>query len=324
MGHANSDTIVDGIAESASSEPGPIPACPICGCDQGWRPAYRVIKESHEPIFGDRFIALCSECGFGNSQPNIPNHLLAQYYASDFAPRFRGKVAKGEWPILDERSVAQISLARLFCHFEAGDGFLDLGPGAGVSFFTASQLLPEPKMFGVEMNEEMIDNIGKRIPDVRFAPDIEGIARIKDAPIRLALTSHSLEHFNGDGVIDALRDVYTILEYGGTLFVEVPHWDLREFDKRRNDVPHLCFFSKDSLDRALRAAGFEIELIRTFGIPRGAPKTFESQRRKDCDPDLVKGDAGRALLLANSPDNMPRDGGKILRAIARKRGRKNG
>ncbi len=295
-----------------------ISPCPICGGEQGKKIEYLVPNADHEATFGDRHIAVCADCGFGNSLPAISGDDLGRYYASDFAPRFRAQIAKDQWPILDERSISQITIARLFADFASGDGFLDLGPGAGVSFFTASQLLPDPVLFGVEMNAEMIANLKRKMPQVRIVSALEEIPAVCDVPLKIILTSHCLEHFNGEEIVSTLRQIHELMEPDAILAVEVPHWDLRDFDKRRNDVPHLSFFSVDSLGRALRTAGFEIELLKTFGIPRGAPKDYEKQRRSKLDKQLTSGTVGQALLLANSPDVMPRDGGKVLRAVGRK------
>jgi hypothetical protein len=138
-------------------------------------------------------------------------------------------------------------------------------------------------------------------------------------PLKIAMTSHCLEHFNGDELLDAVHDIYSLMAPGGVLMIEVPHWDMRRWTRRVNDVPHLGFFSVRAIRVLAERAGFEVVLARAFGIPHGSNKFFEVNRRKDFNKNVVKGPGLNTLMLANSPDNLPRNDGKLVRAIAIKR-----
>lgn len=295
------------------------PLCPICGSEAGGVEPYRNPTGEFDDVFGGRYIAICSDCGLGHTFPRIAGEDLGRYYASSFAPAYSARVTRGDWPFFDERSLAQISLARLFADFQPGDAFVDLGPGVGISFFMAGQLLDSPKLFGVEMNEATIAMLGKNLPEVTITTTVGELPPlIGDTPVKICLTSHCLEHFNADEVPDAIREIYELMAPGGVLMAEVPHWDLRVWNRRVNDVPHISFFSVESLRRVIANAGFEIKLARSFGMPFTANKFFEVDRRKAFDPKLVKGAGLHTLMLANSPDNKPRHHGKLARVVAQK------
>jgi hypothetical protein len=76
----------------------------------------------------------------------------------------------------------------------------------------------------------------------------------------LIVLAHIIEHFSHP--VAFLRQVAARLDDGGLLFVEVPHGDHRY--KAFNE-PHLSFFSKEALVRAVAAAGFDVVACETCG-----------------------------------------------------------
>jgi SAM-dependent methyltransferase len=210
-------------------------------------------------------------------------------------------------------------LARLFMQFEEGDGFLDVGPGVGASFYSAQQLLDKPRLFGVEMNLAAIDLMKKNVPGVKIVNAVAELDKVaKGVPLKLCITSHCLEHYNGEGVVPGVREIYQRMAPGGVIVAEVPHWPLKKWSYRRNDIPHLSFFSQDSLERAITAGGFDVVYANVFGIPHKANRFFESERRKAMNVKGLRRDGADFLLIANSGDFKTREDGKILRVVGRK------
>jgi hypothetical protein len=61
---------------------------------------------------------------------------LENYYKNSYNPGgFDRIVGDDKWPIFDPRPVSAILLSQMFCDFNAGDLFVDMGPGSGSSFF---------------------------------------------------------------------------------------------------------------------------------------------------------------------------------------------
>jgi predicted SAM-dependent methyltransferase len=136
----------------------------------------------------------------------------------------------------------------------------------------------------------------------------------------MVLTSHVMEHFNGDEVLGVLREARDLLAPGGGIVIEVPHWDLRPespsfWSGRWRDTPHLSFFSQPALEQAVKGAGFELAYCNSYGLPRDWPQDFDTVRRKTTDWKVVKGGGAHFLLIAQSAQMRPRPRGRVLRAV---------
>src|SRR5678816_381488 len=94
---------------------------------------------------------------------------------------------------------------------------------------------------------------------------------IEEAPIAsgtmgVITFSHSLEH-----LIDPVRSLaraHELLRPGGVVHIAVPHWNcVKRWVAGRNIAwifpEHICYFSRATLDRALRKAGFVVRDMRT-------------------------------------------------------------
>jgi hypothetical protein len=82
----------------------------------------------------------------------------------------------------------------------------------------------------------------------------------------LVLSSHSLEHFRYEDLIDFLETLAVNMAEDGIFLAEVPHADMRiGYEHREQDSPHLLFFSKKSLHMLFTQNGFEVLFIETCG-----------------------------------------------------------
>lgn len=82
----------------------------------------------------------------------------------------------------------------------------------------------------------------------------------------IIIMSHVLEHYNAMDVIAILKKLSHFLSQYGVLFIEVPCDDMQIVkDFRKNDAPHLSFFSMKALREALERAGMEVLYINTCG-----------------------------------------------------------
>jgi SAM-dependent methyltransferase len=228
----------------------------------------------HDP-FASVANCFCSSCGFGWTYPPVPANELDDFYrtaywaatANDPIRRpFRQTFAP-----TDARSLAQLLLVRM--HSQLTGALLDIGPGPrGVSFRTLGGLAPSMRRFAFEPDVAAADvlarNLDVRVIGGRFPSAVDLAAIGEPDGFQVILMSHVLEHFNGDDVIPTLAAAGRLLKQGGVLMCEVPLVDLRQHaDQRRNDSPHLSFFSESSLRLALEQADFEPLFIATCGTP---------------------------------------------------------
>ena len=82
---------------------------------------------------------------------------------------------------IDARSLAQIYMGLSQVIFKYNDNFLDLGPGSGNSFATASLVLDNPNCFGIELNRGAQEFYLKNYSF--FIPEIKSRANINDASL---------------------------------------------------------------------------------------------------------------------------------------------
>ena len=78
--------------------------------------------------------------------------------------------------------------------------------------------------------------------------------------------SHSLEHFNAADISTILNGIYNALSEGGYFLCEVPNANLDKYpDAGDLVVPHLAFFSIESIKHFFKEVGFKMKFINTCG-----------------------------------------------------------
>lgn len=246
-----------------TSDPQDIAAsCPVCGGAIGlWGVPYLNPDYIHTTLFDRLTISVCGACGFGFVPERIEGAELHHFYEAQY--RALGSPMALDFTTVlhtrhyDERCFAQVTLARFFCDFRAGDVFCDIGPGPGLSFAAATVLLDRPQLAAVELAPEAAAFYCRTFPGIATLASIEELG---EQQAKMILMSHSLEHFTAEGAPAALSELRPRIAPGGVLIVEVPYADFRgEYLRlRRWDAPHLCFFSAESLRRLVQDAGFRV------------------------------------------------------------------
>ena len=89
--------------------------------------------------------------------------------------------------------------------------------------------------------------------------------------------SHSLEHLQDP--VSAVRKAGCALRAGGLLHIAVPHWNAAKRLAAGKHVPfihaeHISYFTKQTLGRAVRAAGFEPTAWQTLPFLGGPDYLF--------------------------------------------------
>ena len=240
------------------------PPCPKCNRDDVEIIVdYQAGNFRDEKIFEDLKIAFCGRCGFGEVFPHVEDERLKKFYIRQYRSQsssFYIKRSRSQ-PSADLRSLAQISLGRLFSNNIRT--FLDLGPGAGGSFAAAQKLIKPEKMYALELNAgaaNQFSNFG--VQTIVSMTDIINIKQLVD----FTLASHFLEHLSYKNLERLLFDLRKIMAQDGVFVVEVPHVDMSlHLDSRPIDCPHLLFFSLESLKDIFSSNGWQVLFANTCG-----------------------------------------------------------
>lgn len=222
-------------------------------------------------VFHGLRIFHCDFCGFGFSAPELPEKTVNYYYEKQYRAKystfyidFNKSVSDGIGDIRNNRSFAQITLARAFCEFNAEDIFLDIGPGKGGSFKTAKALFQRPQLCGIELSQGAREFYRKNYDAVCYQSVKDFIRSGKKA--KVLLMSHSLEHYRLSELPELFLVLTTALAKDGVLVIEVPNVDLRIHSEIRGvDIPHFLFFSRQSLALMLDTLSFNVLFMDTCG-----------------------------------------------------------
>jgi 2-polyprenyl-3-methyl-5-hydroxy-6-metoxy-1,4-benzoquinol methylase len=146
--------------------------------------------------------------------------------------------------------------------------WLDVGAAYGLLLSEVRRVVPRWSLHAVE-------------PSADARPALERIAKLEtDFPafwrgrtgerghFDVVSLVHVLEHLRDPW--SALRELRARLKPGGLLLVEVPNDPVAELQRagRRNDLPHLWFFSEAGLCEAARVSGFEVLKSAQIGLRR--------------------------------------------------------
>ena len=269
-------------AATAAGTPQSNGACPVCSAqpETPVRLSYLEQDFNHVPPaenpFSGRTVLVCQQCGFGWADPPAAWDRLQAFYRLVY--RHVGSVNvdavdtstfTGLGP-LDPRAVAHVLLAKMFTTLAAGDAALDIGPGQGGSFHALARLAPGMTHWAFEADRVagrfLQQKLNVQVIPEMFRPSMAAQPACGMQRFKLIIMSHVAEHFNGTDAVAVFQEARTLLAQDGVLVCEVPHNDWRRYaGMRRNDSPHLAFFSAEALRQGLIRAGFAVKFLDTCG-----------------------------------------------------------
>jgi len=254
------------------------------------------------PIYN---IIRCNDCGYGVYDRKIDLELLKKYYADEYWQS--GGIPRSMWHQHgvfreDPRSIGQYNCVKErvknLCNIEV------LEIGAAGAFF--SRLLRELHKGEVRLSAV---EPGQGWKEYYNATNIELISDFfpfeSDRKFDYLHASGWLEHVYD--LDDALKHIRDHLKPGGLLFIEVPNCHSGYFKLDIGDVPHLHFFTADSLRLILKKYGFSVLSIAEYGL------TYEEEyiRRNFNTLDREIIEQGRT----SEKENIPRLHGYSLRGF---------
>jgi hypothetical protein len=236
-------------------------------------------------IFKNVKLCFCKKCGLGFTLPIIDNDLLFNFYKYQY--RSKTSTFHIDFDDLDDlhetfvdyshKTTQQLVFINDYCSFKTNEIFLDIGPGAGPSFYIASIFLKKPQLYGIEITNGASEFF-ERFPldKINILKSLDEFITLKNKA-KVILMSHCLEHYQLIDLPKLFKDIKKALDTNGLLIIEVPHVDLRiHANVRGVDTPHLLFFSQDSLYKLLEKYGFELLFQNTCDKLYETESTFNT------------------------------------------------
>lgn len=216
-------------------------------------------------VFDNRRLYLCDKCGFGYNLPFLTREVLDHFYDVEFIKKRKKYFFQSYFKFRPDinllyRIMKFLSYASLKNNTPT---FLDFGGGRGSSCENFRELYPKSKIF--------IDDSICYLPILkRRKLERKSLLNFQDESIDLIFSSHTFEHFNASDIDEILATIYKKLKKGGSIFIEVPNDDLKNFIDQDiyNEGSHLVHYSKTSLTNFVKRAGLKIDHVSTVGNDR--------------------------------------------------------
>lgn len=219
---------------------------------------------------------VCNECGFVYRSPALTNLELDVLYESYDQDVFSNTTPDDYFDkiisLSNEESENWQKIAWLKEVIrEKGRGnvreALDIGCGGGTLLYTAREQLSLEDVAGVELNAVYADLARRRLnANILNETYVSGLFNNQ---FDLLINTKVLEHVADP--LPFLKEMFDDLETGGLLFIEVP--DVSDMfslppTHERFWIPHIYFFSSNTLGALLRKVGFHIVAHRVIETAR--------------------------------------------------------
>ena len=205
-------------------------------------------------------ILRCEECGLVYLWPK-PSRPLDSY-PEDYAP-YLGQPSEGDIVHSPGHRGGVLRKATLASQYHTGP-LLDIGCAAG-EFLSAVDELDDGTLLGTDISRKAVWHARQRLGLDVWVGNVPGLPLL-DGSLSIVTLWHVLEHLSDP--VAALSDIRRVLSPEGVLVVACPmadSWEAKVFGRYWSgyDVPrHLFTFSRQTLPRLLREAGFEPVEVR--------------------------------------------------------------
>jgi 2-polyprenyl-3-methyl-5-hydroxy-6-metoxy-1,4-benzoquinol methylase len=241
--------------------------CPICGCNIFDNKETYINSCFKTNIFAHKDIAVCSSCNFGFVTETISQKELDLFYSEQY--RAKGTIFRKKLtliPKVSKRALSQWMLINTFKSFESVNNIniLDIGAGYGDTFDIAKTIFPASSNYAFEPDKNTKKHLSKKKVNI-YEETFSKNTKVKEK-FDVIIMSHVLEHYNSEDIMPILKNISNHLSANGILLIEVPNDDFKNIRKlRKNDAPHLSFFSVDALSHAIKNSGMQLLYANTCG-----------------------------------------------------------
>ena len=260
-------------------------------------------------------ISVCKTCGYGVYERVITRKMLEKYYdnvywASDGLDK--EKYFNNDLLFLkDNRANGQYKIVKDYLPRNKSISILEIGAGAALFSRLIHYYYPQTSIDVVEPGYGWKEYY--EVCNIKKAADFFPFTNSKKN--NYIHTSHWLEHVIPD--IEKITGTLNKLLFpGGLLFVEVPNCNSEYWDSESGDIPHIHFFTENSLTLLFEQADFELLKIGTYGetVKENLDYFHPATKRKEPNKSLVL-EVGKSIR-----ESIPRKNGSSLRAVFQKNG----
>jgi 2-polyprenyl-3-methyl-5-hydroxy-6-metoxy-1,4-benzoquinol methylase len=232
------------------------PSCVVCGA-RNFR-FVRAYRPRHG-LFGGSSVACCRQCDLQQVVPMPTLDQLDHYYQSQYRP---ASVESNSSPYEDKRDMNFRTLSQAECIKALGiqpKSIVDVGCGFGLLLAQLRQQFPQAALSGIEVSEKC----RAALNELQIQQRHTTLERESGNPFPelfdLLVCSHVLEH---SGNVPLFLSVcHSMVRPDGLVFFEVPNC---EFEYGL-DIPHVVFFTPETLRATLERVGFQVLNCRACG-----------------------------------------------------------
>ena len=224
----------------------------------------------------DRSWVECDSCKLIYHDPQLEESDTNILYQKFRDPSFRDEVADDYFdriisiPTSDSENHAKVEWLsnNISNYIGEGGSILDIGSGGGVFLYTFLQKNKSWIPYGVEPTIEFADLTKRKLDCSVHAGNYS--RDIFDTKFDLITCNQVLEHTINP--MDFLNDIFSDLNHGGYLYIEIP--DAIDFEELPPEhdrflAQHLWYFSRVVLEKMFKDAGFKVIKIESQKTIRG-------------------------------------------------------
>jgi SAM-dependent methyltransferase len=223
--------------------------CPVCKSN-----AYELIYT--RGVYFDKIqISICTTCGLVCQNPRMDTSFFSKYYAGEeYYGQYRPKISQLTNPMIKGSSRGLQIYHDVKNYIKKSSKILEIGAGDGANLFTL-KIKKYSYLFATEENKicrYLLNRNGIKC----FRGDLKRINVSRSEKFDLIILSHVLEHFvEPDKNLSQIRN---LLKNDGLLYILVPNFLHTGNLYYQFTLPHIFYFSKNSLISLLLSKGFKI------------------------------------------------------------------
>ena len=231
--------------------------CIVCGSSRLRHfSKYKTINVTEGMFIGRRLVR-CQSCNHIQIDPMLIESELNEYYCSE--QYWSEKLSDERTNKLESKAFSQIAYLDTKIPLKDVLKVLDIGAGYGRFFQELKQLFPqrEFKFTAVEGGTDAVEHMKKNF-EVKVFKSYHTVKGKFD----LIVISHFMEHMSNPA--ELMQIITKLLSATGACFIEVPN---KDYIYRKSLIPHISFFSTESLSHCCTVNGLKLVDIRTVGVP---------------------------------------------------------